>query len=714
MSGAIRRTGLVALAVSAAALIVVSPAWARDQSPAVALTASFTFSPSSPTVGKPVRFDGSASTCPHGPCTFSWSDDGGTTQPKSPIWPLGTGDPLVFTFRGPGTKYLRLTLTDSLGQTATVEHDVTIASASPPVNTVVPVITGTPQQGQILTANQGTWSGAAPISYRYLWSDGATGSTDLLSAADVGQTVSVTVTAANAAGTASATSAAVGPVSTPPPPPASPPVNTVVPMITGTPQQGQTLTTDNGSWTGSPTSFAYRWQDCNSSGAGCTNISGASSSTYRLDSTDVSDTIRAVVTATNGGGSTSATSAQTSAVGAASSGSGCTSTLTPSTFTASAVKSASGGSVLCLSAGTYTALTISGANPGSYVTIQPSPGANVTIQGLTTLDSASYLRFQGLTVTGTGPGTHTGFNITGSPSHDFQFINDDIGNGTYGIAIDGANGTSNVLVQGDKIHNLDFTGSSAGYAGGQGVTCYYCLTGITVSRSKFWAVSWHYIQCGGCDDFTVDHNLFTCPCNQHSGAHLNVFQIWQGGSDDSFTNNIVLGDAGTDGGSGEICGGCVLFENGPGGGTASDQFTNYNISNNLFLNSGGSLPIQVQTTTGGTVSNNTVADGFTYGIAIGYNAVTGVQSTNLNSQYNIVAGQTGNGQAYRYGAASGVSDHNVADSHGGTSGTGSTNGWTENWITTTWNDPIDTPMPAGYYRPADLGSSYGYQGRIGP
>ena len=155
---------------------------------------------------------------------------------------------------------------------------------------------------------------------------------------------------------------------------------------------------------------------------------------------------------------------------------------------------------------------------------------------------------------------------------------------------------------------------------------------------------------------------------------------------------------------GEICGGCVLFENGPGGGTAGDGFTNYNVSNNLFVNSGGSLPIQVQTTTGGTVSNNTVADGFQYGIAIGYNGVTGVQSTNLNSQYNIVAGQTDNGQAYRYGAASGTSDHNVADSHGGTSGTGSLNGWTEAWQTTNWSNPTTTPMPAGYYQPVTLGS----------
>jgi hypothetical protein len=74
------------------------------------------------------------------------------------------------------------------------------------------------------------------------------------------------------------------------------------------------LSTSNGSWTGSPTSYGYQWEDCNSSGAGCTNISGAASSSYTLGSGDVGHTIRAMVTATNAGGSASASSAQTATV----------------------------------------------------------------------------------------------------------------------------------------------------------------------------------------------------------------------------------------------------------------------------------------------------------------------------------------------------------------------------------------------------------------
>ena len=92
------------------------------------------------------------------------------------------------------------------------------------------------------------------------------------------------------------------------------PSNTTAPAITGTAQQGDTLTASQGSWTGSPTGYAYQWQDCSSS---CADISGATNSTYALVSGNVGDTIDVIVTATNAGGSTTATSAKTATVSAA-------------------------------------------------------------------------------------------------------------------------------------------------------------------------------------------------------------------------------------------------------------------------------------------------------------------------------------------------------------------------------------------------------------
>ena len=61
-------------------------------------------------------------------------------------------------------------------------------------------------------------------------------------------------------------------------------------------------------------SYTYQWQDCDSTGANCTNIGGATSSSYTLTIADVGHTIRAVVTASNAAGSASTSSVQTAMV----------------------------------------------------------------------------------------------------------------------------------------------------------------------------------------------------------------------------------------------------------------------------------------------------------------------------------------------------------------------------------------------------------------
>lgn len=87
----------------------------------------------------------------------------------------------------------------------------------PPVNTVRPIIAGTVQQGQVLTADLGAWMGN-PASYTRQWRRngaailGATAAIYMLQAADVGSTISVAVSAANAAGTTVATSVESAPV----------------------------------------------------------------------------------------------------------------------------------------------------------------------------------------------------------------------------------------------------------------------------------------------------------------------------------------------------------------------------------------------------------------------------------------------------------------------------------------------------------------------
>ena len=189
-------------------------------------------------------------------------------------------------------------------------------TALAPVNSAVPTISGTAQQGQTLTAATGVWVNA-PTSFTYQWQrctttcaviTGATAATYVLAAADVGATIEVQVTAVNTGGTAIATSLPTATVTPPPPGPIG------APSITGTLRQGSLLTEVHGSWTNSPTSFAYQWMLCDAAGANCAPIAGATAQTYTPTATDVGATLVVRETATNAGGSGTAVSALTGTV----------------------------------------------------------------------------------------------------------------------------------------------------------------------------------------------------------------------------------------------------------------------------------------------------------------------------------------------------------------------------------------------------------------
>lgn len=95
------------------------------------------------------------------------------------------------------------------------------------------------------------------------------------------------------------------------------PISTGAPTLTGAAQEGQTLTTSNGSWTNAPTSYTYAWSQCDASGGSCSAITGATSAAYEAVTADVGKTLRVTVTATNTDGSTKATSAPSAVVSGA-------------------------------------------------------------------------------------------------------------------------------------------------------------------------------------------------------------------------------------------------------------------------------------------------------------------------------------------------------------------------------------------------------------
>jgi hypothetical protein len=92
------------------------------------------------------------------------------------------------------------------------------AAATDPANTAPPTIAGTARVGETLTADPGTWTGTAPVTYAYEWQrcnangascaaiSGAVAKTYILTTPDAGATLRVKVTATDTTGATSATS----------------------------------------------------------------------------------------------------------------------------------------------------------------------------------------------------------------------------------------------------------------------------------------------------------------------------------------------------------------------------------------------------------------------------------------------------------------------------------------------------------------------------
>jgi streptogramin lyase len=102
------------------------------------------------------------------------------------------------------------------------------------------------------------------------------------------------------------------PVAAPPPPA---PENTALPTVSpSSPLEALPETATTGTWKNGVTGYAYQWRRCNASGGECVDISGATGTTYTPVTADVAHSLVVKVTATNGGGSASASSAATQTV----------------------------------------------------------------------------------------------------------------------------------------------------------------------------------------------------------------------------------------------------------------------------------------------------------------------------------------------------------------------------------------------------------------
>ena len=470
-----------------------------------------------------------------------------------------------------------------------------------PSNTALPTVSGTATAGDVLTAGNGSWSGS-PTSYARQWQScdasgancanvsGSTGTTYTLDSGDVGNTLRVRVTATNAGGSTAATSDASDVIAaatvTPPPPPPAAPSNTALPTVSGTATAGDVLTAGNGSWSGSPTSYARQWESCDASGANCANVSGSTGTTYTLDSGDVGNTLRVRVTATNAGGSTAATSDASDVIAAAtvtpppppppppgSPSPACTTTVSSVSSASSDVASAGSGAVICLTAGSYGQLSLSGSHAGN-VTVESVPGSAVTIGGASFAASASNITLHNFTT--------SEVDVAAGASH-ITIDHNDISGGGEGVNAGGVNCSvpnaptysgctptpfvSYLTISNNKIH---------GYGNGSGEDAVHLN-------------NWQHVTVTGNDIYGLEEH----------GNHTDALQSVFGGSDMVFDHNYE-------------------HDNQSQGFFLKDgDVSNVTVSDNLFLRNnnepslypGGENNIQVFNTSNFVLTNNTSWDG---------------------------------------------------------------------------------------------------------
>src|SRR6266704_3587138 len=136
-------------------------------SPLPTLSASFTYSPSSPQTGQTVSFTGSASggTSPY---SYSWSFGDGST---------GIGSSAKHTYSSAGTLTVILTVKDSSSSPQTAASQITFAVTSPPppISASFTLSPSLPSAGQSVSFTAYASGGTSPYSYLWSYGDGSSG-----------------------------------------------------------------------------------------------------------------------------------------------------------------------------------------------------------------------------------------------------------------------------------------------------------------------------------------------------------------------------------------------------------------------------------------------------------------------------------------------------------------------------------------------------------
>src|SRR5213596_1206949 len=136
-------------------------------SPPPTLSASFTYSPSSPQIGQTVSFTGSASGGTQ-PYSYSWSFGDGST---------GTGSSAKHNYSSAGTLDVAFTVKDngSPQQTKTSQQPITVSGAPPPLTASFAYSPSSTQAGQPVRFTASASGGRSAFTFSWSFGDGTTG-----------------------------------------------------------------------------------------------------------------------------------------------------------------------------------------------------------------------------------------------------------------------------------------------------------------------------------------------------------------------------------------------------------------------------------------------------------------------------------------------------------------------------------------------------------
>ncbi|HTR73915.1 MAG TPA: right-handed parallel beta-helix repeat-containing protein [Solirubrobacterales bacterium] len=363
----------------------------------------------------------------------------------------------------------------------------------------------------------------------------------------------------------------------------------------------------------------------------------------------------------------------------------CTITIGPGEDLATRLARAQPNAVLCLRSGDYPETTVpaKATDKGAgMTTIQPAPGAEPTFAGELRFEGAHRLRLLGLSF-------DAGLSFDPEAA-DVEILENDL-TGSGGLFFDGdrsqGGSSRRVLIEGNRIHGIDYTGPQDGYQG-YGIKSVGDQSGFTVRGNTIKSVAADYIQTDTADDWTVEANTFLGPTlvGTHPQEHQDLWQDYAGGRDMVFRDNVARRT-----GTAES----LLFQlTYPG-----DSFEAVRVENNLFDHDSAGFSVQIYQVHGLVFRDNTVV-GSRFGSVFrrdprfppgsGYEVEGNVfAETAVGDDLGVEDGVEGWGSF----------DRDVT-SDGSALGAGSVRDWQPRWADEIDYLPLGLPIPAGFRPPS--------------